>query len=309
MVAPAESRGADCLLSLVAGGTLSRPLPLALVQAGGRHPGDAAGFAEHVQRVAATFPQTRLLVYPELHLCGDDVEAADPDALAACAEPLRDGPRHALLAELAGDLGVWLCPGSVAELGDDDRIYNTAVVYSPSGDLAASYRKVFPWRPYETYAPGAEFVVFDLTGHGRVGLSICYDAWFPESSRHLAWMGAELILNVVKTPTVDREQETVLARANAIVNQVFLASVNAAAPSGVARSLLVDPEGRVLAASPGAGDTVLTAVVDLAAVETVRRFGTAGLTRVWSQFSADDQPIALPLYQGQISPDTWDPVD
>lgn len=87
----------------------------------------------------------------------------------------------------AGDLGLWLVPGSVYERGADGRVYNTMPVYSPDGSRVASYRKVFPWRPYETCAPGSEFVVVDLGDHGRVGLSICYDAWFPRS--RVTWRG------------------------------------------------------------------------------------------------------------------------
>ncbi|WP_219415574.1 carbon-nitrogen hydrolase family protein [Pseudonocardia nigra] len=283
---------------------MSRPLPLALVQAAGRRADDLKGFAAHVEHVARSHPQARLLVYPELHLATDDLGSLDEDAVVDSAEPVRDGPRHTLLSRLAADLGIWLCPGSVSELGDDGRVYNTALVYSPQGELAATYRKVFPWRPYERCTPGSTFVVFDMTGYGRAGLSICYDAWFPESTRHLAWMGAEIVLNVVKTPTADREQETVITRANAIVNQVFVASVNAATPSGMGRSLLVDPEGRVLVESPGALASVLTAVVDLDAVPTVRRFGTAGLSRMWEQLRPDDAPIALPLYGGRMDPRT-----
>lgn len=285
---------------------MSRPLPLALVQAPGRRPDDLKGFAAHAEQVARTYPQTKLLVYPELHLASDDL-AADDDILAT-AEPIRNGPRHAMLSRLAADLGVWLCPGSVSELGDDGRIYNTSLVYNDRGELAASYRKVFPWRPYERCAAGNEFVVFDMTGFGRVGLSVCYDAWFPEVTRQLAWMGAEIVLNVVKTPTADRAQETVLAQANAIVNQMYVASVNAATPSGVGRSMLVDPEGRVLVESPDAVSSVLTAVIDLEAVPTVRRYGTLGLTRVWEQMLPDDAPISLPIYGGQIDPNTWNPA-
>jgi predicted amidohydrolase len=108
-------------------------------------------------------------------------------------------------------------------------------------ELAASYRKVFPWRPYERW--GGSFVVADMAGFGRVGLSICYDSWFPEVARHLAWMGAEVILNPTLTPTADRAQELVLARAQAITNQVYVVGVNAAAPTARGRSLLVDPKG------------------------------------------------------------------
>jgi predicted amidohydrolase len=261
-----------------------------------------------VADLVATFPQTRLVAHPELHLCGTEGSPADRTAqLEASAEPL-DGPRGKVLAELAGDLGVWLLPGSVCERGEDGALYNTALAYGPDGRLAASYRKVFPWRPFEPYRPGDRFVVFDVPDVGRLGFSICYDAWFPEVTRHLAWMGAEVVVNPVKTTTADRAQELVLARANAIVNQVYVLSVNAAAPDGAGRSLVVDPEGLVRTAAPSEAETVLTDVLDLDAVARVRTYGTAGLNRMWSQFTEDDAPLDLPLYQGRLDPGRWRPA-
>ncbi len=150
-------------------------------------------------------------------------------------------------------------------------------------------------------------MVLDLPGTGRIGLAICYDAWFPEVARHLAWMGAEVIVNPVMTTTADRAQETVLARANAIVNQVHVVSVNTAGPVGRGHSLVVDPEGRVRAEAAGDGSTVLTDVIDLDEVTRVRSHGTAGVTRVWDHFADDDAPIELPLYAGRIDPRTWRP--
>ena len=288
---------------------MSRALTLALAQVPGRHADDLDGFAAHAGATVRLFPATRLLVYPELHLATDDTDPLDQRAVLDSAEPLTAGPRHKRFAELAADLDVWLCPGSVSELGDDGHVYNTAVVYSPAGELAAAYRKVFPWRPFEQARPGREFVVFPIPEVGRVGLSVCYDAWFPESTRHLAWMGAEIVLNVVKTGTVDRAQEIVLARANATVNQVFVASVNASGPSGLGHSVLVGPEGNVLAELPGAAPGVLTAVVDLDAVTHARRYGSFALTRVWSQVREDDDPIPLPLYGGAITPQAWAQAD
>jgi predicted amidohydrolase len=263
-------------------------------------------FAAGLERRVKAHAVAELFVYPELHLnTADSPDPAGSQAsMEASAEPL-DGPRDRTLAELAGDLGIWLLPGSMLERGGDGRIYNTAVVYSPEGKRVASYRKVFPWKPYETVSSGTEFVVFDMTGYGRVGLSICYDAWFPEHSRHLAWMGAELVLNVVRTPTNDRVQEVVIGQANAIVNQNFVASVNAASPSGVGRSLLVDPEGRVRIEATGPEDATLVDVIDLDQVGNVRQYGTAGVTRPWEQFIESDDAIPLPLYLGQLEPRLW----
>ena len=276
-------------------------LPIAAVQAA---PCPLSGtlnpFAESVGEVIRSFPQTRLVVYPELHLFG----TAGREEWQAAAEPL-DGSRMRMLAQLAGDLGVWLVPGSVCERGSAGQLFNTAVVFSPEGQLVASYRKVFPWRPYEPFDPGDRFVTFALPGIGTAGFSICYDAWFPEVTRHLAWMGAEVVLNLVRTTTCDRAQEVVLARANAIVNQVFVVSVNCAGPVGSGQSLIVDPEGLVRASAVGAEATVLTDVLNLGHVGQVRRYGTAGLTRPWAQFQAGDAAVALPLYGGSMGPERW----
>jgi predicted amidohydrolase len=284
---------------------MTSPLPLALVQAPAHPAGSTPSFLAEVETLARQRPAVRLFVYPELHLCGPvlgtDQPTPTPEELA---EPL-DGTRDKELAGLAGDLGIWLVPGSVFERGADGLVYNTMPVYSPEGERVASYRKIAPWRPYETVTPGSEFVVFDMADHGRVGLTICYDAWFPEISRHLAWMGADLILNVVQTPTVDREQEVVLARANAITNQVFVASLNGAGPTAVGRSLLVDPEGRVRTSSVAAERVVLTDVLDLTEARRVRAYGTAGLNRLWNQFQPGDPSLDLPLYAGRIDPATW----
>ncbi|HEV7789193.1 MAG TPA: carbon-nitrogen hydrolase family protein [Pseudonocardia sp.] len=284
---------------------MARTLPVAIVQESPIPVTDSVSrFAGEVQALLARFPQTRLVAYPELHLFGVGSEAE----LRAAGEPL-SGPRVKALAELAGDLGIWLLPGSLCEVDDSapGAVFNTAVAFSPEGRLAASYRKIFPWRPYEIFRPGGQFVVFDVPDVGRLGFSICYDAWFPEVSRQLAWMGAEVIINPVQTTTSDRAQELVLARANAIVNQVFVVSVNAAAPVGVGRSLVVDPEGRVRVEADDPTATVLTDVLDLDEVTRVRQYGTAGLNRMWDQFTDADAPLELPLYQGRIDPARWKP--
>lgn len=284
---------------------MSRPLPLILAQAPGRPADDLAGFAADVERRVKLRAPGALVVYPELHLgeSGPGVVAAPEEATE-----LLDGKRDAVLAELAGDLDIWLVPGSLYERGTDGRVYNTTPVYSPGGERLAAYRKICPWRPYETTTPGSRFEVVELPGIGRIGLSICYDSWFPEISRHLAWMGAELIVNVVRTSTSDRAQEIVLNRANAIANQVFVASVNSAAPSGVGRSLLIDPQGTLRTETADDGDTTLTDVIDLDEVSNVRRYGTAGLNRIWEQFRPGDPVLELPLYGGRIDPATWNPA-
>lgn len=282
---------------------MARPLSLALVQADA--PSSLHEFGERMRTLSKRHPGTRLFVFPENHI----VPALDswrPETVEAGAEPL-DGPTASAVCDVARELGVWIIPGSMLERAADGRIFNTLIVVAPDGSVAATYRKVFPWRPVEQVAPGDEFVTFDMPGVGRIGLSVCYDAWFPEVSRQLAWMGAEVIVNVVLTPTSDRNQEVTLVHANAIVNQVFVASVNAAAPRGAGQSVLVDPQGRTLDRAAAAEPIVLAATIDLDEVTRTRAHGTADVTRPWSQFTADDAPIELPVYGGRIDPRTWNP--
>ena len=63
---------------------------------------------------------------------------------------------------------------------------------------------------------------------------------------------------------------------------------------------LVDTEGLVRV-QVGEGVELLTDVLDLEAVERVRRFGIAGVSRIWGQLDllADAAP-ELPMYGGRI---------
>lgn len=267
------------------------------------------GFAADVAATLEAHPAIELLVYPELHLCGTEhlPEDARPAALERAAAPL-DGELLAGLGAIAERHGIWLCPGSIGERDGEGRFFNTQLLFDPSGRLRARYRKMFPWRPFEPHDPGTEFVVQDLDGAAVAGMSICYDAWFPEHTRQLAWLGADVVLNIVKTTTPDREQELVLARAGAIVNQCTIASVNCAAPVGRGRSIVVGPEGFVLAEA-GIGEETLVVRFAHADVARIRERGTMGSNRMWSQFRDGDAPIPLPLYEGRIDPATWAPRD
>ncbi|VXC53803.1 Carbon-nitrogen hydrolase family protein [Arthrobacter sp. 9AX] len=287
---------------------MPRILPLIAAQVRPRLIGEpVSAFADEVKDALEAQPHSKLVVFPELHLFGDEnPDLQRTESLQASAEPL-DGPRVKELKQLAKDLNIWLVPGSVCERGPEGQLFNTQLVLSPEGELAGYYRKIFPWRPFEPYDPGDRFTTVDLPGIGRVGLNICYDAWYPEVSRQLAWMGAEVILNVVKTTTPDRKQEVVLAKANAIVNQVFMVSVNCAGPTGQGKSIIVDPEGNTLKEAQDDQPQLLTAELDLAGVDRVRTHGTENLNRPWSQFREGEPAVELSVYQGRINPATWTP--
>ena len=197
------------------------------------------------------------------------------------------------LCELARKTRQWLVPGSMWEI-EDNKMYNTSVVISPDGDIVAKYRKMFPWLPYEAgTAPGDEFCVFDIPNVGRFGLCICYDMWFPEVARTLAWMGAEVIIQPTLTPTSDRELELVMARANALFNQCYFVSVNGLGEWGGGRSTIIDPDGRILQEA-GTNQTFMTELIDLDHTTRTREYGTLGLGQTLKQLRDSGQ--TFPAY-------------
>ena len=253
-------------------------------------------FERNVRALRSTFDGLQLVVAPELHLMALppllDEDGAEPADLAVDVP----GGLTEQLAALARETSLWLIPGSVYERVGDG-VANTAIVISAGGELIATYRKCFPWQPYETTQPGTQTVCFEIDGVGRFGIAICHDGAFPEIFRSLAWQGAEAIFQVTLTGTSDRDAETVIARANAIVNQVAVVNVNAAAPVGNGRSLVIDPEGAVRYEA-GVGEEVVTAVLDLDQVERVRERGSFGLNRLWEEMDRVGPRLELPLYGG-----------
>jgi predicted amidohydrolase len=256
--------------------------------------------ADRLPALRATAPHAQLIVLPELHLAALPLPSSDHAGYAAEVATEVPGPLTDSLAALAREAGVWLVPGSIYERADG-RLHNTVVVFSPAGELVARYRKVFPWQPHESCVPGDRFTTFDIPDVGRIGLAICYDGNFPETFRQLAWMGAEAVVQPTLTTTSDRDAELVLARANAIFNQLYVVSINAAAPAGLGRSLIVDPEGIVRLAA-GDSEELITDVLDLDAVSRVRRFGTAGVSRMWEQIERQGPDLELPVYGGRFRP-------
>jgi formamidase len=254
-----------------------------------------------VAGVLATVPHVQLILLPELHLSAQPPLLEEQSAYPDEAATQLPGPISDAVGDIAREFGVWLIPGTVFERAEDGRLHNTAPVLSPQGEFVARYRKLFPWEPHEECAPGDSFVTFDIPDVGRVGMAICYDGNFPEVFRHLAWMGAEVVLQPSLTTTSDRDAELVLARANAIANQLYVVNLNAAAPAALGRSILVDPEGLVRVQA-GSGEELLTDVFDLDAVTRTRELGTAGVSRMWDQALRAGPQLELPMYGGRVQP-------
>ena len=105
--------------------------------------------------------------------------------------------------------------------------------------------------------PGDTYPVF-RTDFGTVGLEICYDNFFPEVARSLALKGAEIIfLPISGDGRGNGYAWDIVARCRAIDNAVYLIASNYSQK----RSLVVDPNGQILADTKGSG--MVTAEIDL----------------------------------------------
>ncbi|MER7477796.1 carbon-nitrogen family hydrolase [Streptomyces sp. NPDC126510] len=212
-----------------------------------------------------------LVVLPELWTTG----AFAYEEFGREAEPL-EGPTYEAMAKAASDAGVWLHAGSIPERDPDGPLYNTSLVFSPSGDLAAAYRKIhrfgFDKGEAVLMGAGAELVTVRLP-ETTLGLSTCYDLRFPELYRGLVDAGAETLVVSAGWPERRRSHWTLLAQARAVENQTFLlACATAGTHAGVPQaghSIVVDPWGEVLAQA-GAGEEVLTVEFDPGKVATTR---------------------------------------
>lgn len=241
----------------------------------------------------ARFPWTQMVLFSELAPFGPLPRYALPfynDALEQFCAAAR---RHR----------VWLIPGSMFETAEDGRIYNTSAVIDPDGQIVTSYRKMFPFRPYEAeVAAGTEFCVFDVPGVGRFGLSICYDIWFPETTRQLTAQGVEVLLHPVLTGTTDRDAELAIARATAAQFQCYVFDVNGLAAGGVGRSCVVDPAALVLHQSAGQED-MFPIEIDLDLVRRQRETGLRGLGQVLKSFR--DREAEFPVYDRSSGADAY----
>jgi predicted amidohydrolase len=187
------------------------------------------------------------------------------------------------MREMAKKYKIWLLPGSIFEKSQN-KIYNTATVINPEGEVVTRYRKMFPFYPYEVgVTPGDEFCVFDVPEVGRFGVSICYDMWFPETIRTLAVMGAEVILHPTLTGTIDRDIELSIARAMATVNQCFFFDINGLESGGSGRSVVCGPDGRILYQA-GSTEEIIPIEIDIERVMRSRELGVLRLGQPLKSF-------------------------
>ena len=216
-----------------------------------------------------------LVIFPELSLTG----YVTRDLTYELAEPI-PGPSIHSLEQVAKRESIYMVFGML-ERSKKARsvLYNTAVLLGPDGFIG-KYQKmhlpthsVFEEKRY--FRPGYEAPVFE-TDTGKLGLTICYDVFFPEISRLLRLKGSQLIICVSASPAVRRRFFEVLTVARAIENTAFLAYVNLV---GVENGLqfwggsrIIAPSGNIITQAKLDEEDLVIGSVDYADLERVEVF-------------------------------------
>ena len=195
---------------------------------------------------------------------------------------------------LAKKYGIWLVPGTMFQKKEDG-IFNTASVINPEGQVVGRYDKMFPFYPYEVGVNGgSEFLIFDVPEIGRFGITICYDMWFPETSRTLAVNGVDVILHPTLTATIDRDIELSIAQSTAATNQCYIFDINGLGDGGTGRSIVCGPDGRILHQA-STGDEVIPIEIDLDLVKRSRELGILRLGQPLKSFR--DRKVQFDIYE------------
>jgi len=190
-----------------------------------------------------------LVIFPELALTGYVIR----DILYELAEPI-PGPSIRYFEEIAEKENIYVILGML-ERSEKARavLYNTAVLLGPDG-LIGKYRKmhlphhsVFEEKRY--FRPGYQAPIFN-TKIGKLGLIVCYDVFFPETTRLLRLEGAQFIICISASPAIRQKFFEVLTAARAIENTVFMAYVNLAGSGNDLKfwggSRIIAPNGDII---------------------------------------------------------------
>ncbi len=165
-------------------------------------------------------------------------------------------------SDMARKYKLYLCAGTVAELGEDGRIYNTAYVFDRDGKQIHKYRKMHMFDIYsadgkpvflESASLGAGDTISTFeTEWGKMGMQVCFDIRFPELSRLMALDGAKVIITPATfSMTTGPVHWQISFQARAMENQVFMVgAAPARAPktgyTSWSHSIVCDPWGKVL---------------------------------------------------------------
>jgi deaminated glutathione amidase len=193
----------------------------------------------------------RMIAFPEF-LMAFSPGSQSAEELAQLAETI-DGPFATSLREAARIHGIHVVATIYERSSAPTRVYDTALWIEPNGKIAAIYRKLhlydaLGFKESDKFAAGKELTPPIATEMGHIGMMICYDLRFPELSRVLALMGAEILVCPSGWVQGDMKVEhwQTMVRARALENGCYVIAPDQVGNIYIGHSMVVDPFGRVI---------------------------------------------------------------
>lgn len=166
-----------------------------------------------------------LHVFPELYLLG----YAPGDRVHRLALTAND-PAVGALTNLAREGHTGILVGGPWKSNDrPGEVHNAALLAGPDGSLQVQIKRYLPnFGPFEEatiYTPTTTSAPLTLASH-RLGVQICYDAYFPEVSRELALQAAVLLAVLSAAPITSKSLFEKVLPARAVENACPVVYVN-----------------------------------------------------------------------------------
>lgn len=214
-----------------------------------------------IDMILSDYEDTELIVFPELAVSGYEAYPYFTD-LAETEE----GVSARTLGQKASQYGIYIAFG-LPLIAADGKLYNSQLLLGRDGRVLGRYDKVHLFdQEKAVFSPGDRFPVFE-TDLGRIGLFICYDAFFPECARILATQGAVLLVNSTNWEAPYRDDMLRVMTSRALENVCYLACANRVGKdkklSFFGCSRILDPSGNALAECPENEPGYCTAVLSM----------------------------------------------
>ena len=195
----------------------------------------------------------QLVVFPECTLTGYIFNSRQ-EAMA-CAETI-PGPGTERIASLCRELDLYVAFGLLEK--DNDRLFNAAALVGPKGAIWNYRKNHLPFQGVDRFVdPGGRPFQVHHTDIGNIGLLICYDIVFPESSRIMTLLGADIIVLSTNFPKGPGERVSrYVINARAFENKVHVVSCSRV---GVERGASFCGLSKIVSCS---GDTLAEAGID-----------------------------------------------